>query len=47
MKAIWLIIPYVVFTSFSYYFAKDGLYGESSKKAPTFREEMNCEENNI
>ncbi|OWP56025.1 MAG: EamA family transporter [Thermoplasmatales archaeon B_DKE] len=26
MKAIWLIIPYVVFTSFSYYFAKDGLY---------------------
>ena len=26
MKAIWLLIPYVVFTSLSYYFAKDGLY---------------------
>ncbi len=26
MKAIWLLIPYVVFTSLSYYFAKDGLF---------------------
>jgi drug/metabolite transporter (DMT)-like permease len=26
MKPIWLLIPYVIFTSLSYYFAKDGLF---------------------